>query len=297
MITIKQFAKLCGCNTQTLRYYDKIDLLKPVKVDQWSGYRYYTESQAIDFVKIKNLQAADFTIEEIKALLTMPEDQVYEAFDRKIAEQTHKLERIKEIQQSYLTEVNSMKKLIHSFCDHLSEKSHNPDMLREFGMDTDAADKMVEAVRNLMFSKAEEDGESPQRVNVIVDEKVLEGPEAIEKLTFMIREEDMHDTVVLREENIQREAFRPTDDMEVIWEAHGWSNVHEILDDIPIWEAEKKYILLLHIYNKPFGDNLSFPLFMIGSLLLKSGNATINANCIVEHSKDMQNHITLFKKK
>ena len=86
MMTIKQFASLCGCNTQTLRYYDKIGLLKPVKVDSWSGYRYYTKSQAMDFVKIKNLQAADFSIDEIKILLAMSDQQIYEAFDRKIAE-------------------------------------------------------------------------------------------------------------------------------------------------------------------------------------------------------------------
>ena len=54
-MTIKEFAKLCGCNSQTLRYYDRIDLLKPVEVDQWSGYRFYEEAQALDFVKIKNL--------------------------------------------------------------------------------------------------------------------------------------------------------------------------------------------------------------------------------------------------
>lgn len=95
MITIKGFASLCSCTTQTLRYYDKMNLLKPVKVDPWSGYRYYTESQAIDFVKIKNLQAADFTIEEIKTLLHLLEQQICEAFDRKIAEQAEKLERIK----------------------------------------------------------------------------------------------------------------------------------------------------------------------------------------------------------
>ena len=28
MMTIKEFASLCGCNTQTLRYYDKIDLFR-----------------------------------------------------------------------------------------------------------------------------------------------------------------------------------------------------------------------------------------------------------------------------
>ena len=70
MMTIKEFAHLCGCNAQTLRYYDKIDLLKPVQVDPWSSYRYYAQKQALDFVKIKNLQQADFSISEIKELLT-----------------------------------------------------------------------------------------------------------------------------------------------------------------------------------------------------------------------------------
>ena len=46
-MTIKDFSKLCGCNPQTLRYYDREGLLKPVKVDEWSGYRYYDEEQAI----------------------------------------------------------------------------------------------------------------------------------------------------------------------------------------------------------------------------------------------------------
>ena len=77
MMTIKEFAGLCRCSTQTLRYYDKIDLLKPVNVDQWTGYRYYTESQVIDFVKIKNLQAADFSISEIKELLGKSDQQDY----------------------------------------------------------------------------------------------------------------------------------------------------------------------------------------------------------------------------
>ena len=65
-MTIKEFACLCGCNPQTLRYYDHVNLLKPVKVDKWSGYRFYEEEQALAFVKIKSLQKAGFTIDEIK---------------------------------------------------------------------------------------------------------------------------------------------------------------------------------------------------------------------------------------
>lgn len=32
-MTIKDFSKLCKCTTQTLRYYDHINLLKPARVD------------------------------------------------------------------------------------------------------------------------------------------------------------------------------------------------------------------------------------------------------------------------
>ena len=85
MMTIKDFAALCGCNAQTLRYYDRIGLLCPARVDEWTGYRYYEDRQAVDFVKIKNLQLAEFTIEEIKDLLQKSDEEVYAAFDEKIA--------------------------------------------------------------------------------------------------------------------------------------------------------------------------------------------------------------------
>ena len=57
-MTIKEFAKLCGCNPQTLRYYDRVGLLKPVRVDRYSGYRFYDEEQAVTFVKIEPAKRA-----------------------------------------------------------------------------------------------------------------------------------------------------------------------------------------------------------------------------------------------
>ena len=51
-MTIKEFANLCECNPQTLRYYDSIDLLKPVNVDLWTGYRNYDESQGETYVNL-----------------------------------------------------------------------------------------------------------------------------------------------------------------------------------------------------------------------------------------------------
>ena len=76
-MTIKEFSRLCGCNPQTLRYYDHVDLLKPVKVDSWTGYRYYDEDQALQYVKIKNLQMAGFSIDEIRGLLDADNDTIH----------------------------------------------------------------------------------------------------------------------------------------------------------------------------------------------------------------------------
>ena len=296
MMTIKEFASLCGCNAQTLRYYDKIDLLKPVKVDQWSGYRYYTKSQAIDFVKIKNLQAADFTIEEIKGLLTMEDDRVYEAFERKIAEQTEKLERIKEIQQSYLTEMNTMKKTINSFCDHLLERYNDPEMLQEFGMNAQDADQLVEALRSLMLSRSAAFEGDTATVQVIINDQQFDGVEAVEKITAMIREEKMGDTVLLTANNEKKEPFRPAEDMETVWSIQGWSHVHEILDQIPTLEEGKQYTFLLHIHNNPMSETLSYPLFMIAAMLQKGYGSSVEMHCVVEHSNDGENHFTLLKK-
>ena len=42
--SIKQLADLAGLTTRTLRYYNQIDLLKPVRVGN-NGYRYYSETE------------------------------------------------------------------------------------------------------------------------------------------------------------------------------------------------------------------------------------------------------------
>lgn len=120
---IKEFAKLCNCNPQTLRYYDSIGLLKPVKVDQYTGYRYYSAEQALQYLKIKKLQDAFFSIDEIKELLNATDDMVYEALDKKITEQQAKLLEIKKIQKSYQKEMKKMKEKISEIKEKLMTSS------------------------------------------------------------------------------------------------------------------------------------------------------------------------------
>lgn len=45
LFTISEFAKLRGININSLRYYEKIGVLKPFSVDEHTGYRYYSPDQ------------------------------------------------------------------------------------------------------------------------------------------------------------------------------------------------------------------------------------------------------------
>lgn len=45
MFKIGDFSKLSSISIRMLRHYDKVELLQPVKVDEQSGYRYYSASQ------------------------------------------------------------------------------------------------------------------------------------------------------------------------------------------------------------------------------------------------------------
>ena len=131
-MTILEFAKLCGTSSQTLRYYDRIDLLKPSRVDNWTGYRYYEKEQATDFVKIKNLQLADFSIAEIKTLLSSSDDAIYRAFDEKIAAGQEKLAKILKIQESYRKEAMTIDSKINAIAAFLRNELSSAELKQRF---------------------------------------------------------------------------------------------------------------------------------------------------------------------
>lgn len=62
---IGEFSLKSGLSISTLRYYDDIGLLKPVKVDEFSGYRYYADHQLDDVEKIKELTYCGYSLEKL----------------------------------------------------------------------------------------------------------------------------------------------------------------------------------------------------------------------------------------
>ncbi len=296
-MTIKEFASLCGCNTQTLRYYDKIDLLKPVSVDPWSGYRYYSKQQSIDFVKIKNLQAADFTIEEIKALLTMSDQQVYEAFEQKIAAQTRKLEQIKEIQQSYLKEKNSMERLIHSVSDFLLHAVQDYEMLKEFGLSPKDGPAVIVKLRDYIERSMREDLPTEPEVEMILNDRVIRGADNVADAFENLKEKGYEDTVLIGDKNVGTEEPLTPENSESIWSADNWKYVHEFLGNIPKLEKGYAYGFYFLLTEEKCSEGLEFPLFMIAAMLPQLDSREISVGCSIEKSEDGVNHFTLLRRK
>ncbi len=68
--TIGETASFLGVTTQTLRYYDKVDLLKPSHIDDATSYRYYTFNQFHIIDRIKYLQGFGLPLEEIRDIMS-----------------------------------------------------------------------------------------------------------------------------------------------------------------------------------------------------------------------------------
>lgn len=297
-MTIKDFSALCGCSTQTLRYYDRIGLLKPTRVDNWTGYRHYDKVQAIAFVKIKNLQAADFTIDEIKSLLTQPDEQVYRAFEQKIAAQEEKLERIRQIQQSYLAEKSGMEKIIDNLTGFLVEQLGDYEGLEEFGLPPEAGSQIAQNVREYMEAQVRKNHRYGDELILTVDDQEFRGQEAIADRIAKLGEEPLQErTVLLGDESVADEADFDPAEYDVLWERKGWTHVREFLPEVPLLEEGNDYCFLFFLQAERCPTPLSFPLFMLGAMILRQSGFGGCMSCTVEKSTDGQNCFRLLRKK
>ena len=286
-MTIKEFARLCDCNPQTLRYYDSIDLLKPVNVDPWTGYRYYDEEQALAFVKIRNLQKGGFSIEEIKELLTQDDIAVAMAFETKIAEAEAHLREIKAIRASYLTDMNNMKDKIYAIRDRILNDIRKYDATAEFGIDRTQYEAIISSIE------------------ACLNEAAASVPTPADIAAMMPGPADIADAVagaasgepVPSAEPADEYAFRNDPAFTVIYEKHDWANVKDFLPEFESLEAGE-YILDFAVTADKYDNTIAFSNTILGILLAKSTDIQGNRSfgCYVELTPDGKNHMKLYKK-
>ena len=271
-MTIKEFSRLCGCNPQTLRYYDHVDLLKPVKVDSWTGYRYYDEDQALQYVKIKNLQLAGFSIDEIRGLLDADNDTIFKAFLVKIREQEDRLQKTREIQQSYLSEVQRMKEKVKEFRETVLSLMEDYDPTEEFGITADEYREIVDSLTTYLDTHEFTEGDFDYDLSS--------------------NEADVH-------EESQYLNVLNNPDYEVIYEQHGWEHVREVIGKFTVPDDGKEYMLLFTI-SKDKENQTAFANTALAVLLahnvttrLETCKTSQKLGCNVTVSEDGKNHFWL----
>ena len=261
-MTIKQFANLCGCNPQTLRYYDRVELLKPVQVDKWTGYRSYDEEQALAFVKIRNLQRAGFTIEEIKALLDRDNQAIFRAFEAKIAEAEERLREIRAIQKSYQSEMDSIKGRISEVKEKINQAMKAYDPREEFGIGEEEYGQIVSGIDSMLETIDEADSE---------------------RFDF---QEDSDKADLLDDPMYER-----------VYEKHGWRHVKDFLAECCNLEDNGEYMLIFRVDAAKDACGMAFAHTLLSVLMKRNPGKKKTVACDVRASEDGLNHLWFLKKR
>jgi effector-binding domain-containing protein len=94
MLKIGDFSRLSRVTVKALRYYDEIGLLKPVAVDRFTGYRYYSADQLPRLNRIIVLKNLGLSLEEVSQLLNndLPAEHIRQLLHVKQAEIRQRLQ-------------------------------------------------------------------------------------------------------------------------------------------------------------------------------------------------------------
>ena len=296
MITIQGFAKLCGCNTQTLRYYDRIGLLAPAKVDEWTGYRDYEEAQALQFVKIKNLQQADFSIEEIKALLPGDDDLLMAAFERKIKAQRQKLETIRKIQRSYLEEAMEMRNMIDEYMDFVEDRMEKPELWDELGLNAEQESEARAAVHDMLADWMAQCRGASKEIARNMDSRDLGVMKEVMETLKDGNPEKKSMILAASGGETKNETDIPAD-AQAVFERSGWEHVSEWIGEIPVLPGNgKQNYFLFRVREDSLAGDPGFPTLMLAVMAIRYNAMNGGMTCRISASSDGQNHFTLLQR-
>ena len=110
-LTISEFAGLRNVSIGSLRYYEKLQILTPARVDPHTGYRYYLPEQLITLDSILMCIALDIPLKELKNYVD----------DSGSLDQESILTRGKDEMQSKISEMQTKLRMIQQTLDIIGE--------------------------------------------------------------------------------------------------------------------------------------------------------------------------------
>jgi DNA-binding transcriptional MerR regulator len=112
MFQIGEFSRIARVSTRQLRHYDELGLLKPLRIDPETGYRYYSVTQlprlnrilvlkdlGLTLDQIVRLMNEDISAAEIHGMLTMKKTQIEQTLRDELARILNIEDRLKQIEE------------------------------------------------------------------------------------------------------------------------------------------------------------------------------------------------------
>ena len=130
-----QFAKLANVTERTIRYYDKIGLLKPSFVME-NGYRRYTQSDLLKLQKILSLKHMGFSLEEIYPMVSK-EQNIKESFSMQL-----------DLLDSQIKHLQVIRDSMESFVQNVDEKNIDWNQIISLLQMFDIESSIVEQYKN-----------------------------------------------------------------------------------------------------------------------------------------------------
>ena len=110
-LKIGEFSKLNQVTVKTLRHYERIGLIVPCEVDEWTGYRYYDVGQLKKMTNIIYLKRLGFALSEIKDIMDEGRDiPSFEMIETKLKQCKDEIDRLDVLQRELSELRNSLKK-------------------------------------------------------------------------------------------------------------------------------------------------------------------------------------------
>ena len=110
-MNIGDVSKAAGLPAKTIRYYEEIGLIKPLR--DANGYRAFRDSDMHKLAFLSRARTLGFSIEDCRTLLTLYEDQ-----DRASAD-------VKQVAEAHLHQIEDKIAQLQSMRDTLSELVHS----------------------------------------------------------------------------------------------------------------------------------------------------------------------------
>lgn len=164
--SIRELSDIAGISTRTLRYYDKIGLLKPLNVRK-SGYRYYGESEVALLQQILFYKERGLKLEQISEILYGGNFDVMSALSEHLIELEKEQTRVNHMITAVKKTMSAMRgEIVMSNTEKFeafkkgmiqeNEKTYGEEIREKYGDDT------VNASNRKMLNMSEEEYETFQ---------------------------------------------------------------------------------------------------------------------------------------